>query len=311
MLVPYNRLVTTESAYTTAFQAEEMKNLQDLGIHGETLPANQWKREHLFACKVHVAPITPALLPAYADADISQRQDFDQQVSKFIAGVPADHVHLFEHELVHIHGPGLGPVFYALGKVKHTLASSPGLACCDGLSGRRTFYLLTGALRLVLAYSHPTLLDKALEVRASLEVHLEAGDIKFASIDDGGLCTKTIHRMDKRCIATIQAKEQVLVHDGQPTVSDKSLSQMTCEAILAHAIGETVDDSVILVHAAGHHVCFLEFQITESYMTQLVTGKTPDEPLIVVIGKMLDLDTAAGRRGFVDNVQHLIAKSIF
>ncbi|KAM0339738.1 hypothetical protein ACHAPU_010804 [Fusarium lateritium] len=179
-----------------------------------------------------------------------------------------------------------------------------------------TVRLATCVLRHILNYTQGQDVDIALEVRErerQLSLVLPKVPVTFTSIDDGGLCLrfKDKDAAQKSFVALLEAKKRLLVFDGKAQISDEALAQMSCEAVLARAThgDEVCGDSVIIIHIARHYLCFLEFQMSDDYISQVKQGKTLDDSLRVHMTKWFNIDSADGRRGILNNIDRLVVQA--
>ncbi|CAI7665715.1 unnamed protein product [Penicillium palitans] len=90
--------------------------------------------------------------------------------------------------------------------------------------------------------------------------------------DDGGICLRTKNRnnefkLENDRVAILEAKRRFQwLEEGKPTIADECLAQMTCEALLARLVGSDPRESVIVIHATQHYLCFLQFEISDEYI---------------------------------------------
>ncbi|KAH7003002.1 hypothetical protein EDB82DRAFT_519055 [Fusarium venenatum] len=174
-------------------------------------------------------------------------------------------------------------------------------------------HLLTCAMRLILHNAQPENAAMAIEFRARERLTLDMGTFEFVAIDDGGLrCRTTLGKVSENFVAGIEAKRDVKTFNNSPIIYDDALAQMAYEVILvrANSVADANVNSVVIIHIAGHHVCFLEFRINAAYLTQLRRGRTPTEFLRVSVTRMFNLERNYGRTPFAENMARLIAFSL-
>ncbi|KAG8677670.1 hypothetical protein FPOAC1_003697 [Fusarium poae] len=128
-VTPYHDLITTSKAYDVAWQRETASLLENLNLGGRQLPGSAWRRHHMLACRVLIAPYAPHLLPSYANADVGALIDYNDDVRYFEEEVyPPVTEEVLDHHIVRAHGASLGSVWSALQEVKRlpiTQTSSP------------------------------------------------------------------------------------------------------------------------------------------------------------------------------------------
>ncbi|KAI0469918.1 hypothetical protein GGR56DRAFT_154996 [Xylariaceae sp. FL0804] len=185
--------------------------------------------------------------------------------------------------------------------------------------------LLTCFVRHVLCSTpHARLfLQNRLECRARLPVAVSTeGGRSIRAEDDGGLRLRALwpdkgehayHRSRRSdCYHLLfEAKRRFLhIHDGRPTISDAWLGQMTAEALAARLIRREHyrDPDVFVVAAARQHVCFLQFHITDEYLTD-VEAEKPHLTLPVTSTQWLDLSEPQDRGYAMLNMLGLIQLS--
>ncbi|PLN86320.1 hypothetical protein BDW42DRAFT_159002 [Aspergillus taichungensis] len=136
---------------------------------------------------------------------------------------------------------------------------------------------------------------------------------KIVAIDDGGLNRRKVQgdifAIDKERVAIIEAKAQFqCVENGRPTISDSCLAQMTCEALVARLsdpYGELKKGSAILIHAAQHYMCFLQFDISDQYLSDFESA-SPSTFIYVTSTNWFDLSSRSGREQVVKNLSCLM-----
>ncbi|KAF4509910.1 hypothetical protein G6O67_001845 [Ophiocordyceps sinensis] len=82
---------------------------------------------------------------------------------------------------------------------------------------------------------------------------------------------------------------------------------MTSEALVARLVDplDELTESVILIHAARHYICFLQFDISQDYLDDL-NSPTPTEFLHVSSTPWFDLCSKSGRQHLVSNICGLV-----
>ncbi|EKJ69277.1 hypothetical protein FPSE_10530 [Fusarium pseudograminearum CS3096] len=180
-----------------------------------------------------------------------------------------------------------------------------------------TVRLITSVLRHILHNAQRPNALEALEYREKETLTLTTtASGKFVATDDGGLRHRTRKARGvttANFFALVEAKKALYKDkNGIPFFRDEVLAQISCEAILAK-ISEpdnVCGDSVVVIHAACHHVCFVEFNMSEAYGVDFRKGRTPADPLNIHMSKWFDIATRDGRLGIVKNMQGLINKSL-
>ncbi|KAJ5512513.1 hypothetical protein N7463_002065 [Penicillium fimorum] len=125
--------------------------------------------------------------------------------------------------------------------------------------------------------------------------------------DDGGLClrskndTNDFELKDNR-VAILEAKRKFQwLEDGKPTISDECLGQMTCEALQSRLINPTSPESVIVIHATQHYLCFLQFDISNQYIREFDTDSL-SLSIPVVITPWYDFSNESNKKQVVLNL---------
>ncbi|KAJ5804203.1 uncharacterized protein N7518_000506 [Penicillium psychrosexuale] len=150
--------------------------------------------------------------------------------------------------------------------------------------------------------------DVKLRTRAVL------GGNKITAIDDGGLCIR-IEAKDNKFIlqndhvAILEAKRKFqCLEEGKPIISDKCLAQMTCEALLARVVGfDQTRETVIVIHATQHYLCFLQFEISDEYIEDFGLD-LPSSFIPVVATPWYDLSSESNRKQVVLNLCALMRR---
>ncbi|RWA04050.1 hypothetical protein EKO27_g11055 [Xylaria grammica] len=188
--------------------------------------------------------------------------------------------------------------------------------------------LLTCFVRYIL-YSIPYL-DWALNNRLDCRTHLATkvtmtggwviqaeydGGLRLrrgiASDGDDGLHVYYIRSRSADCYHVMfEAKKAFQINDGQPTISANWLGQMTAEALVGRLARSNFNSEshVLIIAAALHFVCFLDFDITDSYLED-IQQETPMLTLPVGYTSWLDLKDHKERRYAVENMARLIQLS--
>ncbi|GAW21429.1 hypothetical protein ANO14919_109480 [Xylariales sp. No.14919] len=188
--------------------------------------------------------------------------------------------------------------------------------------------LLTCFVRYIL-YSIPYL-DWALNNRLDCRTHLATkvtmtGGWVIQAEDDGGLRLRRgmasdgddglhvyyIRSRSADCYHVMfEAKKAFQINDGQPTISDNWLGQMTAEALVGRLARSNFNSEshVLIIAAALHFVCFLDFDITDGYLED-IQQETPTLTLPVGYTSWLDLNDYKERRYAVENMARLIQLS--
>ncbi|KAJ5611942.1 hypothetical protein N7528_009047 [Penicillium herquei] len=137
-------------------------------------------------------------------------------------------------------------------------------------------------------------------------------------IDDGGLCLREQKpdgnfRLIDNHVAVLEAKTQFqsFDKDGRPTISDKALGQMVCEALSARIAYEENSRlrSSIVIHATQHYMCFLQIDMSDEYMDDLEQDE-PEHRLNVTATHWFDLSEKSGRQGVLSNLMAIMSRAI-
>ncbi|KAJ5573727.1 uncharacterized protein N7459_008154 [Penicillium hispanicum] len=132
---------------------------------------------------------------------------------------------------------------------------------------------------------------------------------QIVAIDDGGLCLRQQEPgrgfiLVKNHIAILEAKTQFqCVRNGQPIISDKCSAQMICEALAARLSDQrhNAQQSVIIINATQHYMCFLQLDISHEYINDF-ESVAPTQFLYVSSTPWFDLSQRSGRENVVANL---------
>jgi hypothetical protein len=174
-----------------------------------------------------------------------------------------------------------------------------------------TLRLVSCAIRHVLYFGAPQDCNDMSDVVEFRDLKLRATNIvqsigkPIKATDDGGLCLRVRDEdnfiLTNDRVAILEAKRFHALEDGKPTISDRSLAQMTCEALLARISDSKSGDDVIVIHATQHYICFLQFNITEEYLRDF-GSPSPSSCITVVATPWYDLSSVSNRRQVVLNL---------
>ncbi|POR35254.1 Uncharacterized protein TPAR_04545 [Tolypocladium paradoxum] len=131
----------------------------------------------------------------------------------------------------------------------------------------------------------------------------------ITATDDGGLSLRVKDgdgfELTKNHVGILEAKGRFqCIDDGKPVISDRCFAQMTCEALvarLADPFKEFVHESVILINATQHYMCFLQFEISQEYLDDFESDE-PRSFLYVNSTPWFDLSSKTGRGHVVSNI---------
>ncbi|KAI0874375.1 hypothetical protein GGS24DRAFT_348786 [Hypoxylon argillaceum] len=189
--------------------------------------------------------------------------------------------------------------------------------------------LLTCFVRYIL-YSIPYS-DWELENRLDCRTHLAAkvtmtGGWIIQAEDDGGLRLRrrlaggggdngpNVYYIPSQlgdCYHVMfETKKAFQINDGQPTISDNWLGQMTAEALVGRLARSSFNSEshVLIIAAALHFICFLDFNITDRYLED-IQQETPTLTLPVGYTSWLDLNDHIERKYAAENIARLIRLS--
>ncbi|KAF5669885.1 hypothetical protein FDENT_11398 [Fusarium denticulatum] len=138
------------------------------------------------------------------------------------------------------------------------------------------------------------------DIRQRMDLEIPGLSAGVIAVDDGGLYLKAKDEeghfvITRSMVALFEAKRSLNVVDGKPVISDECLAQMTCEAILARAtdlFDEFPSTSVTIINATQKYVCFLQYDVEDSYIEDLKLGVAPSQPLIVTATQWFDLSSS-------------------
>ncbi|KAM3505739.1 hypothetical protein MY10362_002770 [Beauveria mimosiformis] len=187
-----------------------------------------------------------------------------------------------------------------------------------------TLRLITCALRHVLYFAPPhnkpdmSAVVEVRDAKVRLKTRTQLGH-SLVAVDDGGLCLRRLHegvyQTNRKYVLMLETKNKLqCFHEGRPIISDACLAQMTCQALtakIADPLTELVHGrlltlhSVIILHAAQHYVCFLQFDIPEEYLDDL-ESVTPTAFLQVSRTHWYNLDERGGRSNFVRIIRSIM-----
>ncbi|QPH12402.1 hypothetical protein C2857_004574 [Epichloe festucae Fl1] len=188
-----------------------------------------------------------------------------------------------------------------------------------------TLRLFSCVTRHVLHYAFPQendFVDPVVEFRDYASWHVAStpnGGRRVAAMDDRGLVLREfdegrlLQKNDYVMLVEAKSEFQRIV-DGKPILTDECLGQMTCEAMAARLKdfseekSKFKDGSVIIAHPTQQYVCFLQFDVTDSYLEVFEENfdLMPPAFLRVYITRYLDLSTMAGRKAFVATMSSLM-----
>ncbi|KAE8155369.1 hypothetical protein BDV25DRAFT_146536 [Aspergillus avenaceus] len=121
--------------------------------------------------------------------------------------------------------------------------------------------------------TEPTVVEFC-DAKTRLAASTIVGQRSIVAIDDSSLC---LRRQEpgrgfiavKDRIALLEAKTQFqCLENGRPIISDSCLAQMVCEALAARLLDfvQGSHQSVIVINATQHYMCFLQFDISDEYI---------------------------------------------
>ncbi|PWY96102.1 hypothetical protein BO94DRAFT_507594 [Aspergillus sclerotioniger CBS 115572] len=186
-----------------------------------------------------------------------------------------------------------------------------------------TLRLVSCVIRHILYFAppqNPALLPIVVEFRDA-QSRMTATTInaryQMVAIDDGGLCLRRQKsgggfKLAKRHVAILEAKPQFQwVEDGIPTISDRSFAQMVCEALATRLSdrGDRLLESVIIIHAAQLYICFLQMDVSDSYI-HTFDNSLPTENLYVSATPWFDLGQKSGRESVLANLCGIMNRAI-
>ncbi|GKU08414.1 hypothetical protein FLAG1_11213 [Fusarium langsethiae] len=186
---------------------------------------------------------------------------------------------------------------------------SPGLPAENS-----TVHLIARVFNHLLYYTQPPKSSPVVDFRHDpqrMVSDFEGMEKQFVAIDDGGLSLKLDEGLVT--VALLEAKRRLVVDHGKPKISDECLAQMTCEAILARdrpSQERLRNERTIIINATSHYVCFLEFQVTDTYLDKMDAGLLPIEPLKVTATHWFDLSDVKGRKGVLNNLRGLVGMAL-
>ncbi|KAE8152935.1 hypothetical protein BDV25DRAFT_137337 [Aspergillus avenaceus] len=137
------------------------------------------------------------------------------------------------------------------------------------------------------------------------------------AIDDGGLCLRRQNpdggfMLSNDHVAILEGKTQFhCLEDGRPVISDDSFAQMICEALatrLSDATGHS-EQSVIIINATQHYMCFLQVDISDDYLSDF-ESPTPTHMLYVNATPWFDLSQRSGRESVLANICGIMRRAI-
>ncbi|KAK0764285.1 hypothetical protein N5P37_003684 [Trichoderma harzianum] len=166
-------------------------------------------------------------------------------------------------------------------------------------------------IRHVLAFCQPR--DKVSKItyrHGQMEHKSDA--LRLFAIDDAGL---QVSNQDGRVfqVALLEAERTFqTIRNGRPTISDGLLGQLAGEALGTIASGSSIfRNKVFIILAIKHFVKFLEFSVSEQFMSQFKTRNPADREnwdtyLLVDSTEWFDATSIQGRGYIVSHVMVLV-----
>ncbi|RAH77795.1 hypothetical protein BO86DRAFT_206181 [Aspergillus japonicus CBS 114.51] len=115
-------------------------------------------------------------------------------------------------------------------------------------------------------------------------------------------------------VAILEAKPQFqCLQDSRSILSDESFAQMVCEALAARLSYPSIalQQSVIIINATQHYICFLQVDLRDEYVDDL-ESPSPEHMLYISSTPWFDLDRRNGRESVLANLCGIMrrAKSV-
>ncbi|KAM0339199.1 hypothetical protein ACHAPU_011036 [Fusarium lateritium] len=162
--------------------------------------------------------------------------------------------------------------------------------------------------RHILWYSQSPDVQPVVELRQRERACFTINGETVTAIDDGGFLIRSESgKKSLEHVVLIEAKRRLDVVDNKALVSNNVLGQMLCEAIAARAVRQKCGDDVFIINAAGQHICFFHFQISDDQLQSIADGEKPVDAIDVTGTQWFNVQSPADRKYIVRNICQLVA----
>ncbi|RAK81325.1 uncharacterized protein BO72DRAFT_483031 [Aspergillus fijiensis CBS 313.89] len=152
------------------------------------------------------------------------------------------------------------------------------------------------------------------DAKSRLAPKTPTGGLQMIAIDDGGLCLQEQKpdggfMFTNNHVAVLEAKPHFqCLENGRPVISDGNLAQMICQALATRCsyLNVLSQQSVIVINATQHYLCFLQVDIGNEYLYNF-EGTSPRHMFST---PWFDLSQRSGRESILANLCGIMRRAI-